>query len=105
MADELYRGLSFFTDSSWDSTVLAAASVDHARDLAAQLVGHLQRPEAGDRAGVIKIPRILREPDEIADVGIGRPRAAKGRTGELGRHARREEGADVGLGGDRLERR
>ena len=64
-----------------------------------------QRAEPRHRGRIGEVPVVLGEPLEVADRGIGRPRAAKRRTGKLRRHARREEGADVGRRRDRIERR
>src|SRR5262245_29360909 len=83
----------------------AEAAANHSRDLLSQLVRHFQRSETRHRARRIEVPRILRKPDEIPDLGIGGPRATKRRTGQFGRHTGREKGADIGLGGDRFDRR
>src|SRR5262245_34599626 len=48
----------------------------------------------GMRVG--EVPGVFRKSDEIADRGICGPRAAKRRTGQFGRYARHQEGADVG---------
>src|SRR5262249_39735263 len=83
----------------------AEAAANHSRELLSQLVRHFQRSETRHRARRVEVPRILRKPDEIPDLGIGGPRATKRRTGQFGRHAGREKGADIGLGGDRFDRR
>ena len=44
------------------------------------LVGTIERSEAGHRIGVVEVPRILGEPDEVADGGVGSPGATKRRT-------------------------
>src|SRR5215471_7645610 len=83
----------------------AEAAANHSRDLLSQLVRHFQRSETRHRARRVEVPRILRKPDEIPDLGIGGPRATKRRTGQFSRHAGREKGSDIGLGGDRFDRR
>src|SRR5262245_52158589 len=83
----------------------AEAATNHSRDLLSQLVGHFQRSETRHRAWHVEVPRILRKPDEIPDLGIGGPRATKRRTGQFGRHTGREKGSDIALGGDRFDRR
>jgi hypothetical protein len=42
--------------------------------------------------------------DEVADGWIGAPRAAKRRTGQIGRHALLQEQPDVGFRRNRFER-
>src|SRR5262249_3932747 len=83
----------------------AEAATNHSRDLLSQLVGHFQRSETRHRAWRVEVPRILRKPDEIPDLGIGGPRATKRRTGQFGRHTGREKGSDIALGGGRFDRR
>src|SRR6516164_9736379 len=78
-------------------------AADEPRDLAPQVVRHLQRPEACNRVRRVEVPRILRQPDEIPNRGIDCPGAAKRRTGQLGRYPRCKKCADVGLSGNRVD--
>ncbi len=78
------------------------AAADQARGVAAQFVGHFQRPEPGDRTRRDEIPVVVGKADEIPDAGIGGPRATKGRTGQRGRDTGSKEGTDVAVGGDRV---
>src|SRR5260221_13651841 len=75
------------------------AAAYHSRDLASQLIRHFERAEAGNRARRIEVPRILRKPDEIADLWIGGPSATKRRAGQFGGHTRGEKGTDIRIGG------
>ena len=59
-------------------------------------------PKPGIAPGALKSQSFSASPTKSRIFGIGGPRAAKRRTGQFGRHAGREEGADVGLGGDRI---
>src|SRR5262249_26509926 len=102
------RGLALHLRRRLSGTVgrrVGQAATNHSRDLLSQLVGHFQRSETRHRARRVEVPRILRKPDEIPDLGIGGPRATKRRTGQFGRPTGREKGSDIALGGDRFDRR
>src|SRR5262249_44907794 len=102
------RGVSLHlsrTSSGPIARLAAEAATNHSRDLLSQLVGHFQRSETRHRARRIEVPRILRKPDEIPDLGIGGPRATKRRTGQFRRHTGREKGSDIALGGYPFHRR
>ena len=62
-------------------------------------------PKPGIAFGVVEVPGIFRQADEVADGRIGGPRAAKRRTRQIRRNAGPQKGADVGLRGDRFDRR
>src|SRR5262249_44073961 len=81
------------------------ALAHHSHQMLSQLVGHFKRAETGNGPRRIEVPRILRKPDEVADLWIGRPSAAKRRTGQVGGYAWGEKGTDIGVGGDRFDRR
>src|SRR5262245_57146770 len=83
----------------------AEAAANHSRDLLSQFVGHFQRSETRHRARRVEVPIVVGKPHEIPDLGIGGPSATKRRTGQFRRHAGRKKGADIGLGGDRFDRR
>ena len=69
------------------------------------VVGGLERTEARHGGGIGEVPLVLGDADEIANGGIGRPGAPQRRLGQVRRHARLQEGADVAAGRDGLDRR
>src|SRR5215470_18876989 len=85
--------------------LVGKVATNHSRYLLPQLVGHFQRSETCHRPRRVEIPVVVGKAHEIPDLGIGGPRATKRRTGQFGRHAGRQESADVALGGDRFNRR
>src|SRR6202040_684585 len=62
------------------------------------------RAKARHCGWVIEVPSVLHQPDEILDCWIGGPGASKCRTGQLRRDVAAQEGGDVGVGADRVER-
>src|SRR5262249_27775663 len=67
-------------------------------------VRNFELPETGNRVRGVKVPRILRQPDEVADVGITRPSAAKRRTRQLRRDPWGEKGTNIRSGGYGFDR-
>ena len=75
------------------------------REHSRRIVCCAHRAESGNRIRVVEIPLVFRDADEIADGGIASPGAAQRRAGQLGRDAGSQECADIGIGGDRFNRR
>ena len=67
-------------------------------------VFHRQRAETGYAAGRIEVPRILRQTDEVADRGIGRPGTAQRRTRQIRGYALSQERSDIGPGAECFDR-
>ena len=63
------------------------------------------RPKTGNAVGIVEIPPVLDQADEVADRRIGRPSATKRRTREIRRNPRFEKGANIGFRADRFDRR
>ena len=67
-------------------------------------VGSLQRPKPRHRRGIVEIPLVIGDPDEIPNRRIGNPSGPQSRPYQLRRHARLQELADVACLGDRCNR-
>ena len=74
----------------------AAARRSLAPAASATSPARLNGPEARHAVGIVEVPLVLDQADEVADRRIGRPGAAKRRTREIRRHAGLQKGADVG---------
>ena len=58
----------------------------------------IDRAETGNGIRRVEVPLVLRRPTKSRIAGSADPGAAKRRTGQIGRHARLQESADVGSG-------
>ena|SRR5664280_1434533 len=76
----------------WRRGLLRLRRADHVRQQATHLIG-ADRSETRYAVGIIEIPTVLDQPNEVADLRIGGPGATKRRTREIGRHAGPEKGA------------
>ncbi len=74
------------------------------RDKIGNFVRWIERTESRNAIGIIEIPLILRDPDEVTNCRIGCPGAAQCCPGQFGRDAGVEESRDIRVSGNRFDR-
>ena len=89
--------------AAWSRPALRRA--DRLRQQTADVLAHRHRPKAGHAMRIVEVPRVLDQPDEVANRRIGGPGATKRRTREVRRNSGFEKRADVGFRRDRFDRR